>query len=89
MATELMNTNNNRGAMIVALAKAHAIATYTSSHDTAEDYDLFVSMGSFQHDDNDFEIWEPFEGWDYEGVKELVEMEYRSIIRTIEKAVEL
>lgn len=71
------------------LAKAHAIATYTCSHDMAEDYDIFVSMESFDHEQNDFEICEPFEDWDYESIKELLEIEYRSILGLIKKAVEL
>ncbi|MFA6195273.1 MAG: hypothetical protein WC656_01360 [Sulfurimonas sp.] len=76
--------------IIIELAKANAIGTYTSSHTTAEDYDRFMSLTSLTEDeDNDFIIWEPFEDYDLDNLQLLVEQAFKVACALLEKGSKL
>jgi hypothetical protein len=73
-------------AQSIKLAKANAIGTYTSEHATAEDYDRFMSLTSLTEDeDNDFIIWEPFEGYDLDNLKSLLQQAFETAYALLEK----
>ena len=73
---------------ILDLLKATAIGTYTSNGENANDYDALMSADSFG-DIPHLVLWEPFENYPIDDIKEYVESEFDSLCTVVKKSIEM
>ena len=73
---------------ILDLLKATAIGTYTSNGENANDYDALMSADSFG-DIPHLVLWEPFENYPIDDIKEYVESEFDSLCSVVKKSIEM
>ena len=73
---------------ILDLLKATAIGTYTSNGENANDYDALMSADSFG-DIPHLVLWEPFENYPIDAIKEYVESEFDSLCTVVKKSIEM
>lgn len=73
---------------LIDVAKASAIAKYTTKHNTAKDYDDFMELKN----DNDlinsmFIIWEPFETYRLDDIQYYMESEYSTTLELLQNTL--
>ncbi len=73
---------------IINLLKATAIGTYTSNGEDEDDYDALMEADDFD-DIPDITLWEPFEDYPIENIKEYVESEFDSLCSVVKKSIEM
>lgn len=73
---------------ILDLLKATAIGTYTSNGENANDYDALMSADSFG-DIPHLVLWEPFENYPIDAIKEYAESEFDSLCTVVKKSIEM
>lgn len=69
------------------LAKRYAICTYTTNSESEDDYDRFVALTTLE--DSDFEIWELFENYSLDEIKNFVIQEYTISLSLMHRALSL